>query len=633
MRRTADAVGIVRPRMNPILAALVVGFCVPVQEPRVAPEAPVEHSRDVGNDDVVQLLADLAKVRGVAEVAAVERVVLDDREFLVALDGQIDANLDDGYFDRLGQAFVRIGMLQPEEVGVLRDAMLGAMATTHLALYDPWTKRIVARETLDDPTSRLVGAEFVQRAVLAHEVAHALQDQRFGLAPLLGPEVVTWDRRMANAALVEGDAVAMAAEWTAGLPEESYVASDVDIGADTRANIEMSLIVQSVGGGGILDATTMVYSYASGAAFVQSLVRTGGWSAVDAAFAAPPLSAEQVLHPTKYTTARDWPVTIEPALPQSVQDAGWTVRSRDTFGELFVQVVVKPKEGERAALEASIGWDGDRFLVCERGEEGAREIGGVWVSVWDSELDAQQAAQRLGECLRFGRERAGEVRRSRKRTFGHVTLRREGTRVVITSGFEEEHFEALERAAFDAVLHTHADDTERGANDAAESRRIETEALHRLDGMSGIVDGRRVHFTDVDLVVELPSDAWVRSAAPQGVRALFARGAPTTNFNVAVVSSGGVTLETMRANTQREIESIFPDAEFTLLEIGEVNGVRCVMTRYTCTLQGKPLYGQQRIYAIGSQQVVLTCTSVGGTPDQDVLDEFEALLGSATFGD
>jgi hypothetical protein len=607
--------------MEILFAALVLAVAPSPQDSQdsVAPAA---------DPEVAQILADLAKLRGVAEVTAVERVFLDDEEFRAALDEQVGSNLDDGYFDRLGQAFVRIGMLEDEEVGALRDAMLATMVATHLALYDPWTKRIVARDTLDDPASRLVGADFAQRAVLAHELAHALQDQRFELAQYLGPQIVTWDRRMANAALVEGDAVAMAAEWTAGLPEESFVGSDVDIGADTRTNIEMSLLLQAAVGGGLVDATVMVYSYANGAALVQSLVRAGGWEAVDAAFAAPPLSSEQVLHPSKYTTARDWPVTIEPALPQDVQAAGWSVRSRDTFGELFVQLVVKPKEGERAALEASIGWDGDRFLVYERGDERA----GLWVTVWDSELDAEQAARQLGACLRFGRERDGDVRRTRKRTFGHVTLRREGTRVVITSGFEEGHFEALERAAFDAVLHAHPDDMQRGASDAAESRRIETDALLRIDGMSGIVDGRRVHFTDIDLVVELPSDAWTRSATPQGLRALFARGAPTTNFNLAVVNSGGASLEAMRDSVRNELATILPDVQFEELELGAVNGVPCVVTRYTCSVQGTPLFGEQRIFALGGRQIVLTCSNVGGTPDQDVQDEFAALLGSATFG-
>lgn len=592
----------------------------------VAP-SPQEPAEPAADTEVVEIMTALAKLRGVDEVRAVERVFLDDAGFREALGEQLDKNTDAEYFDRFGSAFVRLGLMPEEVLGVLRDAALDSMLTSHQALYDPWTKRIVARDRLEDATSRLVGTAFVQRLLLVHELAHALQDQRFDLVRYIGAQSMSWDRRMASAALVEGDAVVMAAEWTTIGSAESVVMSDVDIGADTRASIENSLLLNVAAGGALIDATVMVFSYGYGAALVQQLVRAGGWSAVDAAFAEPPLSAEQVLHPSKYMTAKDWPVAIEPLPPQAVLDAGWSVRARDVLGELFVHMIVKGGEGESAAIEAAYGWDGDRFVLFERGDERAM----VWVTCWDSELDAQQAAKHLGELLRFGREREGVVRRERKRNFGHVTLRREGARVVITSGFEEEHFEALERAAFDATLHPHADDAALGANDAAETRRLETAELERLAGANGIVDGLSVRFTDIGLTLQLPNDEWTRAQAPAGLRAVFVRGAPTTNFNLTVAKGAPPTLEALLERSRRELETIVPDVVFERAEISEVDGVGCIVTRYMCTIQGMSVYGMQHVFPIDGQQVCLTCSRVGEPIDDALLVEFEALLGSARF--
>src|SRR5439155_722277 len=57
--------------------------------------------------------------------------------------------------------------------------------------------------------------------------------------------------------------------------------------------------------------------YTAGAQFVARLVASGGWSAVDAAFRAPPASPEQILHYDKYVS-RQAPVKVAaPPLPSS----------------------------------------------------------------------------------------------------------------------------------------------------------------------------------------------------------------------------------------------------------------------------------------------------------------------------
>ncbi len=49
---------------------------------------------------------------------------------------------------------------------------------------------------------------------------------------------------------------------------------------------------------------TLLFPYTGGLTFTQRLHAGGGWAAVDAAFAKPPASTEQVIHPEKYDSRR-----------------------------------------------------------------------------------------------------------------------------------------------------------------------------------------------------------------------------------------------------------------------------------------------------------------------------------------
>ena len=92
-----------------------------------------------------------------------------------------------------------------------------------------------------------------------------------------------------------------------------------------------------------------------------------------------PTSSEQILHPGLYLGQRDEPTTV--TLPPL---RGATIHE-NTLGEfatrLFLYEHLRDQQG---ATSGATGWDGDRFALVRttRGE------GLVWVSVWDSTIDA-----------------------------------------------------------------------------------------------------------------------------------------------------------------------------------------------------------------------------------------------------
>ncbi|HEY6463814.1 MAG TPA: hypothetical protein VIY73_26775, partial [Polyangiaceae bacterium] len=138
-----------------------------------------------------------------------------------------------------------------------------------------------------------------------------------------------------------------------------------------------------------------VFPYREGAAFVSDLYRAGGLGLVDRAFADPPRSTEQVLHPEKYL-AGDRPVPV----PAPVAPEGWTTQSSQVVGELGTGVWLGECMAREAGAEHARGWGGDAATVMGNAA-GERAL--LWSTIWDDEEAARRFeadAVAHAECLR-----------------------------------------------------------------------------------------------------------------------------------------------------------------------------------------------------------------------------------------
>ena len=162
------------------------------------------------------------------------------------------------------------------------------------AAYDPRTKRLFVVSDAVAANRALV--EFV----LAHELDHALEDQRFGLRDA---RRLDDDGALAAQALTEGSATAVMTDFAVRHlnPLELLAATDtIDQGA---GDVPAVLVEQ------------LTWTYLGGQRFVTELRElAGGWKLVDYALSErPPASTEQVLHPRKYLAdERPEPVRIDP---------------------------------------------------------------------------------------------------------------------------------------------------------------------------------------------------------------------------------------------------------------------------------------------------------------------------------
>ena len=278
------------------------------------------------------------------------------------------------------------------------------------------------------------------KAVLAHEMAHALADQNFDLETMTKAAEGDSEREIALAALVEGEAmlVMIAAsdeDWTgertAQVPPEFY----------ERMLSMMGRLATASGGKAFGNAPpiiqeALVFPYLRGMVFCAHIVHRNGWAGLDAVYRNPPLSTEQILHPEKYLGEMgengeyDGPQMIEMDLDPG---EGWSEVTRDLMGELGVEVMLRKQRGQRAAQ----GWDGDTCVVFEGPEQ---SLGVVWMTTWDSKEDAREFAAAYADyqgsdsaSLRRCRRRRAIGRSSKRRMTGGHGQRRFTSRIWPTS--------------------------------------------------------------------------------------------------------------------------------------------------------------------------------------------------------
>jgi hypothetical protein len=202
----------------------------------------------------------------------------------------------------------------------------------------------------------------------------ALVDQHFP-----PPAATTFDAQMAWAALRMGDAeVVKHLIWTSGRISVETVKKVADeTAAWEKGDSKLASAVYPR-----LFVRCADFPWRRGAVFALTQQLAG---TLDATYARPPLSTEQVLHPEKYA-AGEKPIAIDPApVTQLLTSKGYSLIYRTTLGELGVALVLEthfPREDLSAASE---GWGGDEFLVFEK--EGSPPVV-VWLTEWDTMDDA-----------------------------------------------------------------------------------------------------------------------------------------------------------------------------------------------------------------------------------------------------
>ncbi|MGI8794544.1 MAG: hypothetical protein ACR2H3_15455, partial [Acidimicrobiales bacterium] len=277
----------------------------PSTEPRASAGPP-----SAEEEEVLAALAEIEQqviaIRGLpsAEIGPAELITRD--ELGVELQELFDEEYPLDERERDNFVLRALGLLDPDEdVAELQLQLLGDQV---LGFYDDTDQRMVV---VTD-----AGLDAAAKLTYAHEYTHALQDAAFGLDSLETDAVGEDDRSLARVTLIEGDATVTMLAWALKhlTPEELMTIGTGTILPDTTG-IPSWMINQ------------LQFPYTTGQIWIGAMSGEPldpDFSEVDAAYADPPDSTEQVMDPTlEAWNNREQPVAVELSDVASELGDGW----------------------------------------------------------------------------------------------------------------------------------------------------------------------------------------------------------------------------------------------------------------------------------------------------------------------
>ncbi len=309
---------------------------------------------------------------------------------------------------------------------------------TRLAFYDPNSQSIVFKKgSFKDLT----------KGYLAHELAHAYQDQKWGYDQI-------WQSYQENPTLEMFNVTQFIIEGHAELVRHAYEQKHVTPQDANRIGVQLGKMSENDCIPCHTKQSLSTLPYVFGTRFLVNQYREGGWNRVESAFTTLPSSTEQIIHENKFKgdepTIFSLPIWENPALPAKPVLNG-------SLGEAFLLAKLSsmgmPAE---IAFSAASGWDGDVAQVYQLLD--GREIL-AWRLIFDRVVDAEQLeyalrdfsadsyATRMGRVIDWTITKDPELRKKM-----HLFLSKHRLSAGLSSGDEQSTNAQEMSIRMDAVL-------------------------------------------------------------------------------------------------------------------------------------------------------------------------------------
>lgn len=358
---------------------------------------------------IAQVMRQMEEIRGFGYSERVAAKPVSQEEIGRDIVEYADIAYPRGQFARRSIAWDTIGVI-PDGTS-LREVYESYGSSQVIGYYDTVTGEL-----------KFTGSESpspLERITLAHELTHAIDDQRFGLERLdvLGAECRDEDSAAALA-LVEGNATFFMLRW-----------AQTFLTAAEQVQVGVEAATQDTSTEGIPPFVTRLqaWPYEQGMRFISALDARGGLDSVDEAFLDLPTSTEQIIHPERYPNDAPTPVDV-PDLSAEL-GRGWEDLDVMAIGEAWLQIALGLRLDGSDAGAAAAGWDGGTYRAWSDGSETAV----VLSSAWDSPGDPQEFATAMNDWIDQGDEHA-------------TVLEPDGTVVTVLFASDAETLETLEAA-------------------------------------------------------------------------------------------------------------------------------------------------------------------------------------------
>lgn len=234
-----------------------------------------------------------------------------------------------------------LGLLRPStDLGAAVDSVDEEQL---LGFYDDRSRRLVV---IREPGA----SRSLLEITLAHELVHALEDQRFGLDSGKGlPD----DSVQAESALAEGSATALMVDYA-----KRYMSiTDVLDLASLPDSEDLPPFLEKL----------LLFPYLEGEKFVAEFRgESGEWTPIDSIYRfRRPRSSEQILHPRRYALDERPEHVPLPSLTPAL-GPGWQRLTATSLGEYDLRLIFDLVGGTRPSGAAE-GWAGGRYQLWRRG--------------------------------------------------------------------------------------------------------------------------------------------------------------------------------------------------------------------------------------------------------------------------
>lgn len=328
------------------------GSASPASEDGEDGAAAASDGADPGGDlaaSVSELVEQVSNLRGLAAREDVDAELVDSDRF-AELAAQSSEDINEEVM--LDQEVLAALRLVPEDADLealsrqlLEAGARGAYVPEREALY-------VAADQM--PLSPL------ERAITAHEVAHALQDQHYDLNRVKDLAEDNPDTALAFRYVMEGDAKVIENEWARQhlSAEERQQRLSEGMALQQQAREAAPDVPEAMKLG-------MALPYQVGRQFVATLRDEQGWEAVNDALAEPPATTVEVYDPQLYLEG------FEPREPRGVASPGegWQEQDSASFGAHAVAVMQPLRQALQGEFATASQWRGGQLEAWRHGDD------------------------------------------------------------------------------------------------------------------------------------------------------------------------------------------------------------------------------------------------------------------------
>jgi hypothetical protein len=337
----------------------------------------------------------------------------------------------------------------------LRPFLLSLLTEQIAGFYDNKTKTVNLLDWIQPDE---------QKPVLAHELTHALQDQKVDLTKwasvsLNGPSRNVQDDNRhlqvdeadtALGAVTEGQAMAVFVDYTLR-PSGKTLADAPEIAGLLKGQVADTSGSPVMARAPLLLQESLMFPYSDGLNFEQVILTKAGKEAAFAGVLAnPPSSSFEIMHPEAFMAHAPVPVLRLPDI-HPLLDAEYTPYDIGVMGELDVRILVELFGGREMADALAPAWNGGVYYAAQRksavtaaAKESTASIGLIYYSSWKNRDSARsflhtysaQIPRKYSNVTEREKDEADEKEQIFSTSEGDVLLSLTGNGVFISEGFD-----------------------------------------------------------------------------------------------------------------------------------------------------------------------------------------------------